>query len=545
MKSNSDDQKKQFGYHDAQHGAVFFPGNSIEMKVAGNATITFGTCQYGSATDAVFEFKNAEGQVLGSTGAHNIGTGACGTNNYSYSGPKGTITATLKSALFPTAEVYIHGLTIENAARIETSGGKTEVWDFGAAQLDSNIYKNNLNVETINSWYAASVTKGSSGNVLPSFTAGVLSFIAGGNDRLRTTNTSLTRYDENTAGAVDYTGRIYVNSAAATCRYLSLTLSEDDEVTIVTRTDAGGDHQFKYVPDPVAQTDQVNVTDLVSLKFAAKEAGTYHIFDNKGKPSYFRVYRKDATYANLSGTVDVSGAAGIQENFAIVFKNEAGKTWKAAMANNAYSARLPAGYSYTLSLADANGYIITSENKIEVSESTSNLNVTVKKVDLYTVSGSIVGIDAKLSSLVLTYTPDAAANKIFKPVPVINAEAKTYTVQLEPDCQYTIAAAGVNDFFIPNNTITIGKSNQSANVVFEAKPVYPVSIQASGLNQEQLGKLSITFTNLNESGYAYSFASVSGIALRDGTYSIKVGGLDDYPVELGMVSNLKFQAHQQ
>ena len=538
MKSNSDDQKKQLGYHDAQHGAVFFPGNSIEMKVAGNATITFGTCQYGSATDAVFEFKNAEGQVLGSTGAHNIGTGACGTNNFSYSGQKGTITAILKSASFPTAEVYIHGLTIENAAKIETSAGKTEVWDFGATQLDSALYKNNLNVEAINAWYAASVTKGSSGNVLPSFTAGVLSFIAGGNDRLRTTNTSLTRYDENTAGATDYSGRIYVNSAAATGRYLSLTLSEDDEVTLVTRTDAGGTINFKYVPNPAAQTDQANVSELVSLKFVAKEAGTYHIFDNKGKPSYYRVYRKDATYAHLSGTVDISGAAGIPENFAIVFRNEAGKTWKAAMANNGYSAKLPAGYSYTLSLADANGFIITSETQIEVSESTSNFNVVVRKVELFTVSGSIVGIDPKLSSLVLTYTPDAAANKVFKPVPVINAEAKTYTVQLEPDCQYTLSAAGVNDFFIPNNTIIIGKSDQSANVVFEAKTVYPVSIQASGLNQEQLGKLSLNFTNLNEKGYSYPFASVSGIALRDGTYSIEVGGLNDYPVELGLVSNL-------
>ena len=61
LKSNNDTIAKQFGYHDSAHGAVMFPGNSMDIIVAGNATITFSTCQYGSSKDAIFEMKDAGG----------------------------------------------------------------------------------------------------------------------------------------------------------------------------------------------------------------------------------------------------------------------------------------------------------------------------------------------------------------------------------------------------------------------------------------------------------------------------------------------------
>jgi len=111
----------------------------------------------------------------------------------------------------------------------------------------------------------------------------VLSWVGGSNDRLRTTNTSLTRYDENIASVTGYTGRVYVNSAAATGRYLSLTLSEDDEVTLIALTQSGGGKiNFQYVPDPASQTDVVAVgSNVVELHFVAKKAGIYHIFDTR------------------------------------------------------------------------------------------------------------------------------------------------------------------------------------------------------------------------------------------------------------------------
>jgi pectin methylesterase-like acyl-CoA thioesterase len=540
LNSNTTIVSKQFAYHDAAHGAVLYPGNSIDFTVAGNATITFGTCMYGSATDAIFEFKNAAGTVLGSCSAKS--TGACGTNSFSYTGDKGVITATLKSTLFPSAQVYIHGVTVENAAKIETSNGKIDVWDFGAEQLDPNFYNNRLDSATINSWYATTITPGSTGFVLPSsFIAGVLSWVGGTNDRLRTTNTKLTRYDQNIASVTGYTGRLYVNGAAATGRYLSLTLSADDEVSIITRADATGNLNFQYVASPTSQTNTAAIsTVLDTLNFVAKEAGTYHIFDNLGKPSYFRIYRKDATYVTINGTVDVTAAAGIPAGYGITLKNSAGKTWNATVLSGTFLIKVPAGYTYSLSLSNANGYVISNGFSLDVTTSTTTYNVAIKKVELYKVSGKINGMDTtNIKKLKLGYTSDPLANKIYIPEAVINYKDSTYSVQLEPSCKYTITASGVNDYKLTTDTMKIRQVDSISNLAFVAKPVYSVTINASGLTAEQLAKLSLIFTNLNESGYTYTFSSLAGISLRDGTYSISYSGLDDYPVQMALVSNLK------
>ncbi|MBN1927442.1 MAG: hypothetical protein JW798_16535 [Prolixibacteraceae bacterium] len=539
LNSNTSTQALQFGYHDSSHGAVLFPGNSMDIIVAGNATFTLGTCQYGSATDAVFEFTDESGTVLGSTDAHNIGSGSCGTNSFNYTGPAGVITATLKSAGFPNAEVYIHGITIENAAEIIPSDGKTDVWDFGAEQLNTEQYNNKLNEDVINTWYDETIVVGSNGNVLPGFSAGTLSFVGGGNDRLRTTNTSLTRYDENIASVSGYTGRIYVNSTAATGRYLSLTLSEDDEVTIIAKTDAGGNLVFQNVADPVAQTDEIPITsNLTELNFVAKSAGTYHVFDNLGKPSYYRIYRKDATYVTLTGLVDVTQAAGIPDGYQIVFENEAGKTWTSFVTDGTYSVTLPAGYSYSLALTGANGYIIRNATSLEVIETTISHDVTIAKVELYTVSGAISGLGTAISNLQLVYAADEAASTIYHPEPEVDAVLSTYSVQLEPGVEYTILAQGVNDYYLPVNTLTIGNADQTADLEFSEKVRHHVSITTSGLSTEQEADLGLVFTNLYEEGYQYSFESYNEVSLRDGVYVVDDSGLDAYPVELELTSNL-------
>ncbi|MFA9390514.1 MAG: pectinesterase family protein [Prolixibacteraceae bacterium] len=531
MNSNDGDQ---FWYHDAAHGGVFYNKNSIEIHVAGNATITFITCTY-SADNAVLVFTDSNNAELGSIAAENNGGTDAFASNFSYSGPAGIITATLVAE----GAVYFHGLTIENGAEIIGSNGLIDVWDFGAMQLDSVTYNNNLNEEIINSWYAPSITVASSGNVLPSFSAGVLSWIGGGNDRLRTSNTALTRYDENIASVTDYNGRIYVNSGANTGRYLSLALSADDEVTLIAKTDAGGRLNFEYVPDPSAQTDQlVMPSDLTEVHFVAKQEGTYHVYDDQGKPSYFRIYRKDASYVNLSGSIDLANATDVPDGYSIVFTNEAGKTWTSNISGTNYSVKVPVGYSYNLSLSDANGYIISSDNAVEVAESTTTFAVALAKVQLFTASGSITGLGDETSKLKLMFSTDPTANKLFVPTPIIDQDAATYSVQLEANTTYTISATGVNNFFLPVNTITMAEVNQTTNIAFASKPLYKITISATGLDSEQLAKLGLTFTNLNEEGYTYSFSSLNDISLRDGTYSMSYSGLNEYPMELAATSNL-------
>ena len=80
--------KETFAFHDGSHGANLGVGDSISFKVAGNAIITFATCQYSQA-DAVMNFTDAEGNSLGSCSFTNNGAGACGSQgccrcDYSY-----------------------------------------------------------------------------------------------------------------------------------------------------------------------------------------------------------------------------------------------------------------------------------------------------------------------------------------------------------------------------------------------------------------------------------------------------------------------------
>ena len=417
---------------------------------------------------------------------------------------------------------------------------KTDVWEFSAQQFDPELYNNQLTENAINDWYDPSIEVGSIGNVLPSnWSAGDLSWTGGGNDRLRSTNEDLTRYDFNIGNSMGYLGRIYVNSAANVDRYLSLNLEADDEVTIVTRTDSGGEVNFMYEADPDYQTDVAAVgIDVVELSFTAKEAGVYRIFDTEGKPSYYQIFRRHADYSVVSGAIDTTGAGDIPTDFTVVFTNELDKNFLANTSGDAFEVELPIGHTYGVSLANANGYIIASATTLDVTEMTTDFPMTIEKVELYTVSGAITGLGALINDLALVYTADPGAGTIYQPVPVIDAGAETYSVFLEPAVEYTISAEGVNDYFIPDNMITIGAGNTTADLAFSQKPVYDVTVDVEGLTPDQLAGLTLTFSNLNEPGYEYAFADLGSIALRDGVYAVAADGVDAYPVELGPTSNL-------
>jgi pectin methylesterase-like acyl-CoA thioesterase len=541
MKSNSEATNAQIWWHDAQHGAAMYLGNSISIVVAGDAFIKVGTCQY-SMADAVMEFTDASGNVLGSIPATDKGTGACNTHTFNYKGEAGTITGTLKSTN-TAGTIYIHGVTIENA-KAKTS--IIDAWDFGAAQLDTIKYNNWLTASVINSWYDPTIVVGSTGNTLPAtFTAGLLSWVGAANkDRLRTTNTNLTRYDASGAplilGTDTLNGSLYVNASATTARYLTISASEDDEVYIYCKSqNAAGLINFVYT-DAAIQSDTASSKGTGSLiKFVAKNTGVYKIYDTKDKPFYYRILRKDATLVKVTGTVDVTEAPGIPAGYKIEFKNSAGKSWNISVSSGAYSGKVPAGFEYSLSLIGANGYLISNGSKLTVEKDTT-YTIAIKKVEIYTVSGSITGLNAsQLSKVKLIYTP--VANRIYAPETAVDAATATYTAKLEPNCQYIISASGVNDCTIPANTISISKADTTSNIAFEAKPVYAVTISTEGLVDSLKSKLNVVFTNLKESGYVYSFSDLNSIVLRDGVYSISCTGLDQYPIELGATSNLKVE----
>jgi hypothetical protein len=95
-----------------------------------------------------------------------------------------------------------------------------------------------------------------------------------------------------------------------------------------------------------------------------------------------------------------------------------------------------------------------------------------------------VGLGNALEQLELIYSPDPAEDKIFLPEPVIDAVSGTYSVRLEPNCEYTISARGANDYQILDNIITVG-ADRTADVVFTAKQLHKVSITTNGLTTLQ------------------------------------------------------------
>ncbi|MDD3077933.1 MAG: pectinesterase family protein [Paludibacter sp.] len=423
---------------------------------------------------------------------------------------------------------------------------KIEIWDFGAAELNTDIYNNNLTVDVINAWWP-DVTAGTTGKNIPmTWTAGDLTWTSTSatSDRLRTSNTELTRYDSNgspiTIGTETLTGALYVNATASTTRYLTLSAAEDDEITIYCKSqNASGSINFVNT----TTSDQSDILNSNSsgaiLKFYAKNAGDFKIYDSQDKPYYYRIVKAHATYQTFTGTADITEAADIPEGYKIVFTNSNGKAWTCPTTGNSYSASLPVGFTYTVSLQDANGYIITSEKSVEVTSSTSTFNLTLKKVDLYTVSGNITGLGTDISNMELVFTPSVSSTYI--PVPNVDTNAGTYSVELENGYTYTLSANGINDYYLADNTISIEGSAVAKDLAFSTKPTYAVTIFTSGLTTEQAANLQLTFTNMNESGYSYSFSSTNDVALRTGVYSVTASGLDEYPYQLALTSNLKVE----
>ncbi|KQB39101.1 Pectinesterase [Flavobacterium daejeonense] len=517
--------------HGATYGLNMKVDGQIDIAVTGSCTVRFLGSQYSSLQ---MEGTATSTGDLG-TKATKVVIDRVDTFEFAYIGGPRTLRFKLVA---PGTDLYLPLLEIiPNNVTI----AKADVWDFGGVQLDEVLYNNKLDVNTINAWYSSTITAGSTGVVLPSsFTAGDLGWVGGTNDRLRTSNTAITRYDTNigTGAAAGFTGRIYVNGTAQTGRYLSFNLKEDDELTVFANSDAAGKLNFVFVSDANVQSDLVETTTTTTeYKFVAKKTGLYKIFDPVNKPSYYRILRKPATYVTVSGAIDITKAADIPDGYTVDFTNEAGKTWSATVSNGKYSVIVPADYTYTLSIGNANGYLITSGDTFAVTADATTNDIAVSKITLYTVTGNVTGLGTDITNLSLKYTPDPAANSAYVPASVVNTTTAQYSVKLEAGVAYTISGIGVNEYEVLANSIT-ANANATADVAFTLKPKYKVTITAPTLDATQLSKLGLKFTNTNETAISYTFTDVNNINLRNGTYSVTALGLDEYPVELALTSNL-------
>jgi len=534
-------------FHNLQHGLNLTNGDVIEVKVAGNATVKFNLCQYSVDTTATLNASSPKGEFVGETSqplAKGSQIDGLDMISFRYEGVATTLKFTAKTA--NEGFVYLHSFEVANDPEDlskSVGNGKIDVWDFGAAELDATKYNNMVTVDLLNAIpYYGTLNAEGKGVTLGTFMIGDDMFFNGGgktNNRLRTTNKKINRYDEKslTFDGEELTGYLYSNTGSAAV-YTGHKLYPGDILTVITSSNGGDSTIYCESPSGKIQQGQSN-SKGAKLTFYASEYGIYKIYSANGeKLTLFRAYREHTTPVQVSGKVDTSAAASISgKNYAIKFTNKStGAEVTAKPANGAYSVTLNEQYAYDISLVDANGYIINGSTTLDIPKGKGNVtqDIKIETVDLVTVTGKLTGLSADaLKKLKLSFV-----NKDHAYVPEFTVSNDSITVQLEKGVTYDIVAENVNDYTLPAPTISKTESG-SQDIAFAAKPTYNVNVTYKGLPDSAKSAAVLTFTNLNEEGYVYTFNAGETPKLRDGVYTVKVTGTSTAPYAQKLTSNVK------
>lgn len=529
------------------HGVAVYDGNSFEVKVAGDAIITFNCCMYsgsGSSVESSVKtgtgtFNAASVDIAGTAGGGTKGEGEAAT--FVYTGEAADLLFTVKGTGF------IHGMSVQNLDNKPVEdNGKIDVWDFGAYALDAEKYNNLLDVDTINSWYADTIVKGSAGNVfaVPTFTAGDLTWnTTAVNNRLRTTNKDLTRYDEGTSASsikgfncteLNINGCIYINSAAGGGSF-TINTKKDDVVYVYVKMDNENDvinFTKAGASEPTAQI--AASTDGSIVKFIVPEDGIYTISDGTvggGKPRYYRIIREHAKYVNLTGTV--TAAEGIPKNYSIIFRNiETGAETEAIPEDGNYVITVAAGYTYQARLANAEGFRISEGVEVKVDDAAVN-NIKIDAVTYRTVSGSFTGFEESfdMTNVEIYFQPVDEIEKLsYGKVSIEITEGK-YSAKFADNVEYEMVMEGANDYEIKSGNTVIKVTEDTTNDISVAKKaVYDVTGKFVTYDEKPINVSAIKFKNLDDD-YVYDGVVAEGgysVKLREGNYEVVIETEDAY-----------------
>ena len=416
-------------------------------------------------------------------------------------------------------------LFIATVLTVAASAQKAQVWDFGAEQLDETKYVNMLTVAEINSWYADTITAGSTGITLGSFIASAtanLEFNGAGktNHRLRTTNTALTCYDRKSlkdAAGAEYTGYIYSNAGSTPGVYIEQTFSAGDKIEYYVGSNGGKEtYVFESPNGEKTEGHYTAAAKIEKLTFYAGQDGKHRIYGTDEKLVVARIIRTPALMVTVSGTV--TAPKSIPDNYSLVFTNVStnGETEVTPVAGN-YSVQLAADFNYNVSLKNANGYIVTSDNPVSVGNTDITIDITIGHVSLVSITGYINGLpDEELQKLDMQFLkPD---DRIYEPE--FQRTGSTFSLNLENNIKYKVVASGVNDYDVSPETLLFTE-DATQDFTFKQKPAYDITIVPTGATAAELSAAKFTFENL-EDHYVYVFTGTTGIKLRDGVYSVKV-----------------------
>lgn len=421
---------------------------------------------------------------------------------------------------------------------------KIEVWDFGGVVQSGEMYNNNISLDFLNAQTGFPTGKwATAGN----YDFNGVTLTVNANDRMF--NAGANNYGSNAKATVDFgdgyvaNGMYYANGTGGDNRRYAVVhnVSAGDKITVYAGTSNSTDTNTycEYVgTDGNVQKDiQLLPAASGKLEYIANYSGDYKIwFDaGGGKPVINRIMLTPSV--TVSGSVDVSGVTGLGEyTLKFINKTTDAETVATVVENN-FSVALTPGYDYTAIMSGVVGFGPTNATKtVSVPETAvatgemSGVSIVVEVKALYTATGSIAGFAAdyaKLGDLAVTLTPpeDSLSEAV---IPTVNADL-TYSATLEPDVEYTVVLAGVNDYEVVAGGTFYSSANVTQNIEVATKAVYAASGKFVTLDGDFAGDAgTLTFTNV-EDGYEY-VANVTGdtytVDLRDGAYSAAISSAD-------------------
>ncbi len=433
--------------------------------------------------------------------------------------------------------MYIHNITVEYM--VEVGPRNIDVWDLGGKlESDTETYTNNI---TPQGYIDAGINK--------SFPAGTtvfgdLTITHNSGDRLYTTVEALANYTYGSFGAAtkDYgdgytsAGCYYTNgTGGSNRRHLTIAnVQAGDKIVLYGGIHGGSDTTFNFEGLGTASS-QKNTVNIASgsydkFEFVAEYTGTYKIWESAtGKALYHRVVRipgvaVSGTISNAEGDNQYSGTA-----HSVKFVNDTTKQETVAVLDgNSFTVTLAPGYSYTAVLVDATGYGFTADSRVVVTTDAdaltgkADVTLVIEPKTTYTYTGKITGFAEgyDVSKLVVTMVPPADSTLLS--VDLTIDENLNFSAILEPDSDYTIQLAGVNDYEVKSDLVVNKNENYSADIQVGLKPMYEVTGGFIGLADDAVIS-ALSFVNV-EDDYTYT-ASVTAegysISLRDGSYQAK------------------------
>ena len=544
---------------DATNGKV--ATRTSDTQVNQGSVITIPVDSYSNYTLDIVAYYGAtllvDGQAMTTDGSS-------GWVTYTISGATDEETDSI--VLSVDSNTYFKSISLTQArssAPTQAGNGKIDVVDFGAEQFDEDIYNNLLTVDIANSFYDSSITAGSTGANIGDFTIydaqgnEFIYFCAGGktNNRYRTTNTAVTRFDEKNKTDADgnvYAGYIYSNNSSTDSVYMNFTLEENDVLELMLGSN--GNSATYYLVSPSGDVQTFNYSGQYGVEkatFYAAESGTYKLYCSNEKLVIARATRTHTVPVKVTGTATYVDANNLGTEaplgFSLVFTNkQTGGTVVAAVgADGTYSAYLYETFDYDVTLQDANGYVIASEDEISIADGAGDTtyDVVINPVELVTIKGSLEGISADAAAnLKLTFNSD----NIYIPELTL-ADDLTFTLKVEAGVVYDVVATDAGDYNLLTTTITT-TTDSTQNIRFEKKETYDATITLAGVSDEDAANAVITLTNINETyedgtAYTYTYNYGDVISLREGQYSIKVTGLGNLAYEQAPTYDLKLGSY--